>query len=63
MKTGGWFPNRRRKSPLSRECWVPSSAPICFTFATSRPLRPESPVSEAPAHSTALSSPESSPPI
>ena len=59
MRTRGRFPNRRRKSPLSRECWVPSSTPICSTSVTLRHLRPESPASEAPARLTALSSPAS----
>ncbi len=62
MRTRGRFPNKRRKSPLSRECWVPSSAQICSLPVTLRPLRPKSPVSEALACLTALPSPKSSPP-
>lgn len=38
MRTRGRFPNKRRKSPLSRECWVPSSAPIYSTFGDIKTL-------------------------
>jgi len=63
MRARGRLSNRRRKPPLSPACSAPSSAPISSTSVTLQHLKPESPASEGPVPSTALSSPESSQPI